>query len=134
MPLAESLKAWRKDEAIRRYGVGRFRLLGAGLVMNDDILDRIVNLVEKIKTRANLEWELRGWRDLSRYSTQILSIITSYIASIESPPLPSPEHEAPVQDDTNAAPAQPKMRAPPRCSECGLVGHYSKPPIASTHL
>ena len=126
MPLAESLKIWRRDEAIKRYGAGRFRLLGAGLVMNDDVLDRIVDFVEKIKTREDLGRELHDWNDLPRYCTQILSLIDAYTASIAPPPPPPPECEAPIQDNATTAPAQAKTRAPPRCSECGIAGHYSK--------
>ena len=102
--------------------------------MNDDVLDRIVDLVEKIKMANDFKWELHDWKDVSQYSTPILSLIATYRLSAEPSPPPLLECDAPVEDTTNAAPARAKTRAAPRCSECGVIGHYSKSLSSSQFL
>ncbi|EKM60606.1 uncharacterized protein PHACADRAFT_246645 [Phanerochaete carnosa HHB-10118-sp] len=108
MPLTESLKAWRKDEAVKRYGAGRVRLLGVGLVMTHTILCRIVDSVEKLETTEDIERELTDWEDVHQYSAQILLVLNDYRSSLSPPSTPPvPELEQPYAHGTDATPVPP---------------------------
>ncbi|EKM56791.1 uncharacterized protein PHACADRAFT_183379 [Phanerochaete carnosa HHB-10118-sp] len=129
MLLVELLKVWCKDKAIEHYGHGHLSLLGAGLVMTDEMINRIVDFAEKFKTSDNLEQELHDWRDVTWYATQILHLLASYHSSLPLPalsalpPLPPPNDHTEVT--VNVTPAQSKTQALPRCSACRVTGYYT---------
>lgn len=129
--LHEELKTWRKDETRRRYGTARLRLIGASLVMTDEVLSRITDFCSKIKTVQDLWREVPEWTDLARYASEILALVAKH-----SPPPPSttiPEAQAEPASSSRTAGGRARPAAVEgavttrvyHCGRCGQAGHNS---------
>lgn len=128
MGLRNALHEWRKAEAIRCYGIGRVRLLGACLVMTDDIAQRIVDCsyLNKLRTVDDFEREI-DWKHAAKYAVDILAIVKAHIPDWSTPQVPA-DHTGSTELSTGDAPAampnNPRpVRRTIRCGACEALGH-----------
>jgi hypothetical protein len=119
--LDDALEQWRLETMERVYGKGVNADLGPGLVLPDDILDRILDCThyDKINSIEQLEKETR-WVEAARFGEEILQIIRQH----------RPRQNLPLQPSTNMpnrSSAPSKSRRVITCSACGVVGHNRIP-------
>ncbi|KAJ7767607.1 hypothetical protein B0H16DRAFT_1412044 [Mycena metata] len=124
--LRDDLHAFRKARTIELRGRAIFRSLGRGLIMPDDVLQRIVDCAHfhKIQTCTELLKETR-WHRVSEDGEQILHLIHQH----RPPPPPHPPPPTPpafvtplrvINTNGSVMLSTPKVR---QCSKCGLYGH-----------
>jgi hypothetical protein len=122
--LEADLHAFRKARTIELRGRAHFRSLGAGYIMPDDVLRRIVDCARfhHIRTSEELLKETR-WHRVSEDGEHVLALILQH----RPPPPPPPPTAAttplrPIDSNTSSpsTPSTPSMR---RCGKCGQFGH-----------
>ena len=132
-PLLQRLHTWRREEAKKRYGQGRFSLYGGGLVLPDEVAGRIVDLayLHKIRSLNDLKHEIE-WKDITRYAAQIWPMVQAYVhqhlaaVAAATAALSFSSVQNKVANANSKAKSKPKTSGTRRCGACGTVGHYSK--------
>lgn len=120
MSLRDALNEFREQETIKKFGKSRLKNSGPGLIMPNNILQRIVDCVhaQKINSKDDLQLETR-WSRVDLFADAVLAIIDM----CRRPPL------TPSAANDNASPATNVKKAPKigqsRCGACGEVGHNS---------
>lgn len=128
--LQNSLEDWREKTAIQMYGAANFREYGAGLIMSNTVLDRIVlcGHSKKLKTGADLSQETR-WTLATKYAEEILALVHRH--TVPTPCAPAFTH-IPLQrvNGPSAAGAPIANQAcsltakrTNKCGACGALGH-----------
>ncbi|KAJ6570750.1 hypothetical protein B0H10DRAFT_2107469 [Mycena sp. CBHHK59/15] len=129
--LRADLHTFRKERTIELLGRASFRNHGAGSIMPDEVLQRIIDCshFHKITSAADLVRETR-WHRVVEDGVRVLSLISTH------KPVPPPEplvFNAPLRAlDTNSAASTPKIsKAPRQCRACFQLSH---PPILHCFL
>ncbi|KAJ6570792.1 hypothetical protein B0H10DRAFT_1665003, partial [Mycena sp. CBHHK59/15] len=127
MALKNDLHLFRKERTIAVISRASFRNHGAGAIMSDEVLDRIVECAHfgKIQTTADLVKETH-WHRAAEDGAKILALIGQH-HPIPAPPLTAPFNSplrattiSNIPAPTMPGPSTPKNR---KCRKCGLFGH-----------
>ncbi|KAJ7796220.1 hypothetical protein B0H14DRAFT_2236293, partial [Mycena olivaceomarginata] len=104
-------------------GVARFRNLGAGYIMPDDVLHRIVDCARhhKIQNIEDLLKETR-WHRVSEDGERVLALISEHRPLPPPPTMPATTPLRPIDANspTLRTPSTPSVR---KCRQCGQSGH-----------
>ncbi|KAJ7254282.1 P-loop containing nucleoside triphosphate hydrolase protein [Mycena rebaudengoi] len=123
--LRAALNLFRKERTIEILGRASYRIHGAGAIMSDEVLYRIVDCAHfgKIQTTADLLKET-NWHRTTDDGAKVLALITLHrpLPPPISIPTTSPLRAATISNNV-AATSAPKKRN--KCSKCGLEGHIS---------
>jgi hypothetical protein len=130
MNLRDALHNFRKEQTIARFGHACLRNTGPGIIMADDVLQRIIDCAHfhLIESPQQLLKETR-WSRVDQYGEEIVSLIVSHcpkpapVAMLTTTPL------RPIS--TNSQPQAPtalpvKTIAPRQCGVCKQLGHISE--------
>ncbi|KAJ7677684.1 P-loop containing nucleoside triphosphate hydrolase protein [Mycena polygramma] len=123
--LRDDLHLLRKERTIQTISAASFRSHGAGSIMPDEVLDRIVDCAHfyKITTLADLLRETT-WHRVAEDGARVLSLISRH----KPAPPPAPDTlilGTPLRAvNLNSAPSTSK--APRRCGNCLQLGHNSR--------
>ncbi|KAJ6562922.1 hypothetical protein B0H10DRAFT_2116636, partial [Mycena sp. CBHHK59/15] len=132
MALKNDLHLFRKERTIAVISRASFRNHGAGAIMSDEVLDRIVECAHfgKIQTTADLVKETH-WHRAAEDGAKILALIGQH-HPIPVPPLTAPFNSplrattiSNIPVPTMPGPSTPKNR---KCRKCGLFGHIGTGP------
>ncbi|KAF4566198.1 hypothetical protein EYR36_011613 [Pleurotus pulmonarius] len=130
--LRNSLEDWREKTAIQMYGAANFREYGAGLIMSNTVLDRIVlcGHSKKLKTGADLSQETR-WTLATKYANEILALVHRH--TVPTPCAPAFTHTPLERVNGPSAAGAPiantacslTAKRTNKCGACGALGHIS---------
>ena len=124
--LASALHEFRQRKTLERFGAGGLRQMGAGLIMTDDVLARIVDCAHfnKIRNQDTLAKETR-WIWVNTYAIDVLEIIQGFPARLTQQQLTTTTPLQPRQKPAPAAssPVVEKVRRRNKCSACNSEGH-----------
>jgi hypothetical protein len=114
--LRAALHDFRKMRTLELHGRARLRNLGPGIIMGDDVLQRIVDCSHfyLIGTTAQLAKETH-WSGVDDYGEKVLSLIKFHCPRPASAPI------APIVNGVLPLP----VIAPRRCGKCKELGHIS---------
>jgi hypothetical protein len=123
MALRDDLHLLRKDLTIEVLGRASFRNHGAGAIMSDEVLCRIVDCAHfnKIQTTADLARETH-WHRATEDGAKILTLILQHHPVPPPPAVP----DTPLRATTSNIPSTPATLSTPKnrkCGKCGLFGH-----------
>ncbi|KAJ7090156.1 hypothetical protein C8R44DRAFT_648456, partial [Mycena epipterygia] len=126
MALRDDLHTFRKERTIELHGRASFRNHGAGAIMSDEVLHRIVDCahLSKIQTTADLLKETH-WHRVAEDGAKVLTLISQH-RPFPLPPPPSISMTTPLRATTSSNTFDPETPATPKnrkCSKCGLPGH-----------
>jgi hypothetical protein len=114
--LRAALHDFRKTRTLELHGRARLRNLGPGIIMGDDVLQRIIDCSHfyLIGTTAQLAKETH-WSGVDDYGEKVLSLINLHC------PKPASALLAPIINGVQPLP----VIAPRRCGKCKEIGHIS---------
>ena len=121
MNLRDALNDFREQETIKKFGKSRLKHSGPGLIMPNDILQRIVDCVhaQKIINKDDLQLETR-WTRIDLFADAVLAIIDICRRPSLTPGIANGDASATVAGAKKA----PKV-GQSRCGACGEIGHNS---------
>lgn len=131
MQLHDILDGWRVEQTVLEYGRGGMDDFGPGVVMTDEVLERIEDCAHhaKIHTVDDLQRECK-WSGALEYGTALLKLLHSVRPIPEERPLLSTQPLAPRQPPLPSAVGTGGGTATTtrsvRCSACGKAGHNRK--------
>ncbi|KAI9059314.1 hypothetical protein FKP32DRAFT_1679914 [Trametes sanguinea] len=124
--LRAALHTLRREHTVRLYGLAHFHELGAGAVMSDDVLKRIVDCarVHKLRDCEALFRETK-WHHTDDLGDAVLQLVHKFypLPVPLAPSNPGQTNGAPPENEQESSSSAAAKRAPRRCSACGAFGH-----------
>jgi hypothetical protein len=125
MSLHDALNEFCEQETIKKFGLSRLKNSGPGLIMPNEVLERIVDCThkQKITTKEHLQLKTR-WSHVDTFSDAVLVITDMY----RRPSIAGTSVPGAAGGNLSTATTNPK-KAPKigksRCGACGELGHNS---------
>lgn len=126
MTLRDALHEFRRDATVKKFSRAVLKNSGPGVVMSNEILQRIVDCAHfhKIESREQLERETR-WAGAGEFGDEIVDLIGKHR------PKPPPTADEFNEGDASSSSRVVKSR---KCSKCGALDHICRFYPYSIHL
>ncbi|KAK7015396.1 P-loop containing nucleoside triphosphate hydrolase protein, partial [Favolaschia claudopus] len=123
MKLRNALHEFRRDATRRKFSRAVLKNSGPGVVMSNEVLQRIVDCAHwyKIQTLEHLEKETR-WAGAAEFGADVLALIDMYSPR---PVPPEPESTPLATHDSNGASSSVRTLRSRKCSKCGALDHIA---------
>jgi ATP-dependent DNA helicase RecQ len=116
MNLRDALHEFRRNATVKKFSRAILKNSGPGVVMSNEILQRIVDCAHfhKIESREQLERETR-WAGAGEFGDEIVDLIGKH------------RPKSPPTADEGDASSSSRLVKSRKCSKCGALDHICKP-------
>ncbi|KAK7015675.1 hypothetical protein R3P38DRAFT_2543472, partial [Favolaschia claudopus] len=123
MKLGDALHEFRRDATRRKFSRAVLKNSGPGVVMSNEVLQRIVDCAHwyKVQTIEHLEKETR-WAGAAEFGADVLALIDTYSPR---PVAPQPDSTPLATHDSNGASSSVGTLRSRKCSKCGALDHIA---------